>query len=97
MAIICSFAYISTPDRRQSKMLRTLDEHGSFLKSLKTVFLIAIYRATLSPVRQQMAIKNSVSYDFLSTFVDSFNVFNCRLSSVISVCKPMLGDGTTRM
>ena len=30
-----------------------------------------------------MAIKNSVSNNFLSTFVDSINVFNCHLSSVL--------------
>ena len=29
-----------------------------------------------------MAIENSVSINFLSTFVDSSNVFNCRLSGV---------------
>ena len=29
-----------------------------------------------------MATKNSVSNDFLSTFVNSINVFDCRLSSV---------------
>ena len=29
-----------------------------------------------------MAIENSVSNDFLSMFVDSINVFDCRLSSV---------------
>ena len=29
-----------------------------------------------------MAIKNSVSNDFCSTFVDSINVFDCHLSSV---------------
>ena len=28
------------------------------------------------PVRRHMAIKNPVSYDFLSTFVDSIDVFN---------------------
>ena len=30
----------------------------------------------------QMAIENPVSNDFLSTFVDSINVFDCRLSGV---------------
>ena len=44
-------------------------------KSLETVFLDADW--------QQMAIKNSVSVDFLSMFVLSVNVFDCRLSSVI--------------
>ena len=32
-----------------------------------------------------MTIKNSVSNDFLSTFVDSIDVFDCRLSDVVSV------------
>ena len=32
-----------------------------------------------------MAIKNSASKDFLSTFVDSINVFYCLLSSVCNV------------
>ena len=32
-----------------------------------------------------MAIKNSVSNDFLSKFVDSINVFDCRLFSVKKV------------
>ena len=30
-----------------------------------------------------MTIKNSVSYDFLSTFVDSIDVFDCRLPGVV--------------
>ena len=31
-----------------------------------------------------MAIENSVSNNFLSKFVDSVNVFDCRLSGVFS-------------
>ena len=31
-----------------------------------------------------MAIKNSVSNDFLSTFIDSINIFHCCLSNVIT-------------
>ena len=30
-----------------------------------------------------MAIKITVSSDFLSIFVDSINIFDCRLSSVV--------------
>ena len=30
-----------------------------------------------------MAIKNSISNDFVSTFVDSIDVFDCRLPSVV--------------
>ena len=37
-----------------------------------------------------MAIKNSVSNDFLSTFVDSINIFNCHLSSVIFFFKDLM-------
>ena len=38
----------------------------------------------------QMTIKKSVSSDFLSTFVDSINVFYCRLSRVISYMKTVM-------
>ena len=41
---------------------------------LETVFSIVICR--------QMAIENSDSNDFLSTFVDTINVFDCRLPGV---------------
>ena len=36
-------------------------------------------------IGRQMAINNSVSNDFLSTLVNRINIFNCRLSSVITV------------
>ena len=36
----------------------------------------------LSPVGQQTAIENSDSNDLRSTFVDSINLFDCRLSEV---------------
>ena len=35
-----------------------------------------------------MAIKNSVSNDLISTFVDSINVFDCRLSEVFVEYRP---------
>ena len=35
-----------------------------------------------------MAIKNSVSNDFLSTLVDSIHVFDCRLPGVITGAYP---------
>ena len=38
------------------------------------------------PIGLQMAFENSVSNYFGSTFFDSFNVFNFRLSSVYLVC-----------
>ena len=56
-------------------ILLAIDERGS--KSLETVFSIAICRQFW----RQMAIENSVSNDFC-TFVDSINVFECRLSGV---------------
>ena len=31
-----------------------------------------------------MAIENTVSSDFLSTFVDSINVFDCHLTGVVN-------------
>ena len=37
----------------------------------------------LSPVGRQMAIENSVSNDFLSKFIDSIDVFDCHLPSVL--------------
>ena len=41
-----------------------------------------VFDCHVSPVGRQMAIENLVSNDFLSTFVDSINVFDCRLSGV---------------
>ena len=35
-----------------------------------------------------MAIENSVSTYFCSTFVDNINVFDCRLSGVLNIFKP---------
>ena len=40
----------------------------------------SVFVCHLSPVWRLMAIKNYVSSDFLSTFLDSLNFFNCRLS-----------------
>ena len=39
----------------------------------------------LSPVWRQMAIENSVSNNFLSTFLDSIGGFHCRLPGVYNV------------
>ena len=60
----------------QSKTLLTIDKRGS--KIAKD----SVFDCHLSPVGRQMAIKNSVSNGFLSSFVDSINVFDCRLSGV---------------
>ena len=51
-------------------------------KSLETD---SVFDCHLSPDWRQMAIKNTVSSDFWSTFVGIFNVFDCRLSGVIKL------------
>ena len=44
-----------------------------------------VFDCHLSPAMLQMAIKNSVSNYFYLCFVDSINVFDCRLSGVVIV------------
>ena len=66
-----------TPDRRQLKTLLTIDERGS------KIARNSVFDCHLSPVVQQMTIKNSVSNNFLFTFVNSIKVFNFRRSGVI--------------
>ena len=63
---------VPTPHRKQSKTLLTIYERGSKI-------------ARNSVFGRQMTIGNSVSNDFLSTFVDSINVFDCRLSGVVPI------------
>ena len=58
-----------TPGRRQSKTLLTIDGRGSKIDR-NSVF------------GRQMAIGNSISNDFLSTFIDGIDVFDCRLPCV---------------
>ena len=70
--------------RQQSKMLLTIDKCGS------KIARNSVFDCHLSSVWQQMAIKTSVSKDFLSTFVDSINVFDCSLSGVILLCPKFL-------
>ena len=60
-------------------MLLTIDERGS------KIARNSVFDCHLSPVRRQMAIKNSVSNDLLSTFVDSINVLDCQLSGVLQL------------
>ena len=72
-----SFSHINTLDRRQLKVLLTIDEHGS------KIARNSAFDCRLLPVGRQMAIKNSVSHDFLSTFVDIVNVLYCLLSGVM--------------
>ena len=69
----------TTPGRRQSKTISTIDECGS--KSIETVFS----DSHLSQVWRQMAIENTVSIDFWSTFLDSIGVFDCRLPGVSTI------------
>ena len=57
-------------------MLITIDELGS--KNARH----CVFDCHLLPNWHQMATKNSVSNDFLSTFGDSTNIFDCRLPSV---------------
>ena len=55
-------------------------------KLLETVFLIAICRQSgdkwQSKTRATNGNQDPVSNDFLSTFVDSINFFDCRLTGV---------------
>ena len=53
-------------------MLLTIDERGY------KIARNSVFDCHLSPVGRQMVIKNSVSNDFLSTFVDSIKVFDCQ-------------------
>ena len=69
----------TTPGRRQSKTLSTIYEHGSKIDRN------SVFDCQLSPVWQQMTIKNSVFNDFGSTFqsfLDNIGVFDCRLPGV---------------
>ena len=66
--------------RRQSKTLLTIDERGSEIDRY------SVYDCHLSPIGRQMAVENSVSNDFLSSFVARINVFDCRLPGVLLDC-----------
>ena len=54
-------------------MLWTIDESGS------QIARNSVFNCHLSLVGRQMEIKNYVSKDLRSTFVDSINVLDCRL------------------
>ena len=71
-----------TPGRRQSKTLSTIDERASKIDRN------SVFDCDLSPAWRQMAIENTVSFDFLSTFLDSIGVFDCRLPGVMYVSSP---------
>ena len=58
--MMSSLKMSNTPDRRQSKTLLTIHEHGS------KIARNSVFDIRLSPVRQQMAINNSVSNNFLT-------------------------------
>ena len=68
-----------TQDMRQSKSLLIIDERGLKIARYR------VFDCHLSPFGRQMAIENSVSYDFWSYFVDSIIVFGCRLPRVLMV------------
>ena len=43
----------------------------------------SVFNCHLSPFRRQIAIESHVSNDFLSTFVDCINIFDCCLPGVL--------------
>ena len=61
---------------------RTKVKFKDFSRSVPTLSRNSDLDCHLSPVWRQMAIRNSVSNYFLSTLVDSINVFDCHLSGV---------------
>ena len=65
--------YFSTLDRRHSKTLLTINEHGSEIATT------SVFDCHLSPVGRVKAIKYSVLYYLWSTFADNIDVFDCRL------------------
>ena len=64
---------------RQSKTLLTIDERGS------EIAITSVFDCQWPPVGRLMAIENSVSYYFWSTFVDNIDVFDCQQSGVHSL------------
>ena len=63
----------TTPGRRRLKTLSTIDtERGSKIDRN------SVFDCHLSPVGRQMAIENTVSINYCSTFLDSIGVFDCR-------------------
>ena len=80
-SVIVSFSghTFITPGRRQSKRLLSIIERGS------KIGRNSVFDCHLSPVGRQMAIEKFVSNDFLSMFVDSIDVFDCRLPGVFTL------------
>ena len=70
----------SIPERWQSETLRTIDECGSQTSEN------SVLDCPLSPVGQQMTIKNFVTSDRGSLFFDSINVayLKCLLNKVLN-------------
>ena len=64
---------VFTPDRWQSIPFLTIDARGS------KIARSSVFDCQLTPAGRQLAIENSVSNDFLSTFVDCIDVFDCHL------------------
>ena len=62
-----------------NRKLLTIDERGS------EIAIISVFDCQLSPGGRLMAIENSVSNYFWSTFVDNIDVFDCSLSGVNSL------------
>ena len=77
-------------DRRQSKVLLTIDKREN------KITRSSVFDCHLSPFGRKIAIENLVSNEFRrSTFVDSINVFDCRLSGVIRYFQSDLSFGWT--
>ena len=64
---------------RQSKTLLTIDERRP------KIVRNGVFDCQMSPVGRLMAIENSVSNYFWSTFVDNIDVFDCHQSGVNSL------------
>ena len=75
------YSVLNTPGKHQPKTLLTIKKLG--IKIARN----SAFDCHLSPVRRQMAIENSVSNNYLSTFVDSINVFDCHKFGVNTVIK----------
>ena len=75
---------MTTPDTLQSKMLLTIDKRGS--KIARNSVFIAIC-SHLGNIWQSKTLFLTI---FLSRFFDSINIFDCRLSSVVTVLETLI-------
>ena len=82
ISITIKYAPLSYRTGGNRKRSSSIDEHGS------QIARNSVFDSHLSPVGRQTAIKNSVFNDLRSTFVESINVFDCRLSKVFIEYRP---------